>query len=147
MEEEKVNTEADITPVIEQIEGLVEVITEQQEVIKQEQEKSLVEQEEEQLLIEQQEEEQLLEEKELEQEKQLEKEEETQFREQVLTALSVEPIDYTPHLIAITESLDTLKENQNYISESDHVINLYGLILIPLIVAVYGLWKMIKGFI
>ena len=151
VEEEKVNTEAENNPLLEQLEELVNVLSEEQKALDLEKKANEEKAKEEELLIQRQEEEQIMLEEKLEQEEEGQKELEMQFREQVLQMLSNENadsnIDYTEQLNAIVESVNFIKENQNYVSQSDHVINLYGLILFPLVITIYGLWKMMKWWL
>lgn len=129
----------DLSEVENSISELVDAITNEQEL--KEQEKVLLEEEK-----------ALLQEQEL---KEGQKEEE--FKTEVMSAIadvSNGQIDYTDQLNALngqlvlmTEELTQIKEYQNYTTESDHVISIYGLIVIPGVLIVLFLWKMIKAFI
>jgi len=129
----------DLSEVENSISELVDAITNEQEL--KEQEKVLLEEEK-----------ALLQEQEL---KEGQKEEE--FKTEVMSAIadvSNGQIDYTDQLNALngqlvlmTEELTQIKEYQNYTTESDHVISIYGLIVIPGVLIVLFFWKMIKAFI
>lgn len=136
----------DLTEVQKSISDLVEVIKVDQE-LKQE-EKVLTE--EEKVLLE--EEKKILEQKEV---KDIQKQEEFQTQMiQAMQSVSTDQIDYTDQLnaingqlVAMTEELVSIKEYQNYTSESDHLISVYGLTVIPGCLIVVVLWKIVKAFI
>lgn len=117
------------TAVSENLEQFMEILDKEKESSEKEQ-KILEKQEKEQAILDQKKEEQ-----------------EHDFRQEILQEISQPTELEGDQYELLIQKLDVLIEQNATIKESDHLISIYGYIVVPAAIITYLLWKMIKAFI
>lgn len=69
------------------------------------------------------------------------------FREDILTQLNGTSDVSEENTVLLLEKMDEIIEQNGKVSEADHVIGIYGLVVLPAVIIVFLLWKLIKPFL